>query len=875
MQRKKKKISAVLLMTFLLTIVFSGGAWASSFPDVADDHWAIQNLDRMSARGVLGGYEDGTARPDIPVTQLQAVIMAARMMGIDKQTANVAQGTYIPFGYPDWAGAYEISVVAYENGLIDASDYSHDAVASREWVAKLLIKAMGQENSINMASADNLNFNDNYNIGVNYLNYVKRANQLGLIGGYPDNTFQPKKTVTRAEMVCFLARAENQMQVKADNLVIGKVQKVNGVNIVLVGNDGISHNLYATTNSRMYNASGQSIGVSGITVGSEVYAITKNALLNYLELTDGNIGQLKAANIMGEITAIVSDKKTLIITDKEDKLNTVVVDKDTVIQTDDGKTLAFETLAVNDVVEISADSDQIANKIVVVVAESDQSSGVIYNVDEVNRLIIIEEKTGLRTYKMSNNISVSISGMLSATISSLKEGDEANYTVFDGVMTAIAVSGNTKTYGGNGTFKSLDAENRIINYTDGNGNLKADYYNASTVVVFADGETGTLSDLQNGDSLQINVQSGIISEIKVQNRKASDGLKGRVYAIDRTNNVLTLEDENGKKTSYDIADSVKVTIYGELASLTSIIKDMKVELTLVNNKIMKINANDRIEGVVTAINNSNYKITVKTDETTETYDVDEASLTVYEYNTISYRLNTVSVGDMVSMKLVNDEVNQIYVVSKQDMTVVGVYSNYLKVADSSGKEQTLYTSAVNIIVDGVSGQDINQISFGDTIIATYMGDKLTEIECTREIKGQITAVNSTTKIVTVKTYGNKVYNVSFGDNCYVLKNGTNSSSITAMVPGDRVIIAPGSLNGREFQVLRTKSDGLRYATTDNLRLLSEDIIYKVPLGCYVHYANSTIQIGLTTSGTSNSLNRNDRVTIYYTPDLTVYEIEKL
>lgn len=868
MQRKKKKISAVLLVTFLLTMVFSGGAWAASFPDIASDHWALQNLERMSARGVIGGYEDGTARPDIPVTQFEAVIMAARMMGISKQTADVAKGVYLPFSYPEWSGAYEIAAVAYENGLIDASDFQHDGAASREWVAKLLVKAMKQENSINMASSENLTFTDTYNVGVNYLNYVKRANQLGLIGGYPDGTFLPKKTVSRAEMVTFLVRAENQLQVKADNLIIGTVEKVNGVNIVLMDNDGISHNLYATTNSKMYNASGQSISVSGITAGSQVYAVTKNALLNYLELSDGSMGQLKAANIMGSITAIVSDKKTLIITDKEDKLNTVLVDKDTVIKTDDGTDLAFEELAINDAVEISADADQIANKIVVVVADSDQSSGVIYNVDEYNRLIIIEEKTGLRTYKMANNMSVSISGMLSATVSSLKEGDEANYTVVDGVMTAIAVSGNTNSYGGNGIFKSLDTDNRIINYTDSNGSLKADYYNTSTIITFADGETGSVTDLQSGDSLQITVKGGVISEIKVQNRKASDGLKGKVYAIDRTNNVLTLEDAAGTKTAYDIADTVKVTVYGELATLTSVIKDMKVEVTLVNNKITKINASDRIEGVVTAVNTNNSTITVKTEEATTTYDVADSSLTVYEYSSINYRLSAVSVGDTVSMKVVNDEVNQIYVVSKQDMTVVSVYSNYLRATDSNGNSQTLYTSAVDIIVDGVSGQDITQISAGDTIMATYMGDKLTEIECTRELMGQITSVNSTTKTITVKTYGSKTYTVSFGDNCYVVKNGSNSSSITTMVPGDRVIIGVGSSNGREFQVMSVRTDNLQYATTGILKFLSDNIYYKPPVSCYAHYANSTTQIPLT------SLGRNDKVTIYYTPDLTVYEVEK-
>ena len=64
--------------------------------------------------------------------------------------------------------------------------------------------------------------------------------------------------------------------------------------------------------------------------------------------------------------------------------------------------------------------------------------------------------------------------------------------------------------------------------------------------------------------------------------------------------------------------------------------------------------------MVIAVNTNNSTITVKTDEATTTYDVADSSLTVYEYNSINYRLSSVAIGDTVSMKVVNDEVNQIY-----------------------------------------------------------------------------------------------------------------------------------------------------------------------------------------------------------------------
>ena len=80
-KRKLKVIATALMLAFLFTMVMPMSAFAA-FPDVPSNHWAVQYIDRVAAREIMGGYEDGTARPDNPVTQFEAIVMASKMMGL-------------------------------------------------------------------------------------------------------------------------------------------------------------------------------------------------------------------------------------------------------------------------------------------------------------------------------------------------------------------------------------------------------------------------------------------------------------------------------------------------------------------------------------------------------------------------------------------------------------------------------------------------------------------------------------------------------------------------------------------------------------------------------------------------------------------------
>ena len=94
-RKPAKTIAVVLMLAFMFTMVIPMSAFAA-FPDVPSNHWAVQQLDRVAARGIMGGYEDGTARPNNPVTQFEAIAMASRMMELQYDEAT-QKGTYLPF----------------------------------------------------------------------------------------------------------------------------------------------------------------------------------------------------------------------------------------------------------------------------------------------------------------------------------------------------------------------------------------------------------------------------------------------------------------------------------------------------------------------------------------------------------------------------------------------------------------------------------------------------------------------------------------------------------------------------------------------------------------------------------------------------------
>ena len=111
----------------------------NSFPDVNADDWFNVTVSSLANMGAISGYEDGTFRPNEPITRAELASMAVRF--------------------------YEAFEAEYEEGTfldVDGDEWYADAIAAAE--------------------------------------------ELGIIGGYPDGTVRPEANITRAETCAIVNR---------------------------------------------------------------------------------------------------------------------------------------------------------------------------------------------------------------------------------------------------------------------------------------------------------------------------------------------------------------------------------------------------------------------------------------------------------------------------------------------------------------------------------------------------------------------------------------------------------------------------------------------------------------------------------------------
>ncbi len=259
-----KRVAVSLLLTVAMTLAFVGTALADDdreddghrvragfavgmrFRDQGQAPWAAKFITEMQVRSVIRGYADNTFRPNQPVTRQEVVAMVVRALGMEGRAqqvnASVYGSVYLPYqdaaSIQPWAQGY--IKVALDMGLLDTSEttFQAQAAASRVWVVPILVKAMGLDADARAAANARLTFRDAAAIPAAARGYVAIAINVGLVAGYPDNTFQPNKPVTRAEMAKVLEIMQANVQPPQQQQSFtarGVITAVSGSSITLAG----------------------------------------------------------------------------------------------------------------------------------------------------------------------------------------------------------------------------------------------------------------------------------------------------------------------------------------------------------------------------------------------------------------------------------------------------------------------------------------------------------------------------------------------------------------------------------------------------------------------------------------------------------------
>ncbi len=175
---------------------------AAPFNDVAG-HWAEQFIAKLAARNIVSGYPDGSVKPDLEISRAEMAVIVVKSVGLEP-----AKDISLKFKdadqIPAWAAGYiqagvEAGIIAgYEDNTFRASRN-----LSREEMVVLILKAY----EFGTSEKVDFSFTDAKDIGDWSKPFVAKAVELEFVVGYPDNTFKPKKSVTRAEAFTVLVKA--------------------------------------------------------------------------------------------------------------------------------------------------------------------------------------------------------------------------------------------------------------------------------------------------------------------------------------------------------------------------------------------------------------------------------------------------------------------------------------------------------------------------------------------------------------------------------------------------------------------------------------------------------------------------------------------
>ena len=210
-------IKRVLCMALAITIMLSAfTVLAAKFSDLDEAHWAYENVELLAELGIIDGYPDGTFKPAGEVTRYEYAKLLCEAMKIAQITPDTAvfddvKKSHWAYGY---ANAVEPYMTYYKGGA--TKEYRGDVAAEREDIAASLVCVLGWTNE--PVSEDTYTkFSDYADITEDLRKYVLIAYEKGLVTGYPDGTFGPSRSVTRAETAALLIRAMGDSAVKPND----------------------------------------------------------------------------------------------------------------------------------------------------------------------------------------------------------------------------------------------------------------------------------------------------------------------------------------------------------------------------------------------------------------------------------------------------------------------------------------------------------------------------------------------------------------------------------------------------------------------------------------------------------------------------------
>ncbi|MCT4507947.1 MAG: leucine-rich repeat protein [Tepidibacter sp.] len=296
----KRSLSIIISASMIMTstgIGFSENL--KTFSDI-ENHWAKTQIQKLVKKRVISGYSDGTFKPNKQITRAEFIALINKAYNFKL----VYDIDFKDVSADDWF--YEDIRKAKAKGYI--SGYEDNTVRPNDLITRQEV-AVIMEKVLKISKTGKSQVLDKFKDKDEISSWAKASVELlvsrGYLNGYPDETFGPKKNITRAEAAAML----------------GKVFK---------SNSSSSFTIKKKSDNKSSSSSSSSSSVKTISKGE--YSTESDALQGTFDelKIDSSVGDgdvyLKNIKVTGDTYIYGGGENSIHI--KDSKLGNVVVNKE-------------------------------------------------------------------------------------------------------------------------------------------------------------------------------------------------------------------------------------------------------------------------------------------------------------------------------------------------------------------------------------------------------------------------------------------------------------------------------------------------------------------------------------------------------------------
>ncbi|QGU00671.1 hypothetical protein SYNTR_2077 [Candidatus Syntrophocurvum alkaliphilum] len=877
--RYKKFSSVILIFFFCFTIFFSFplekslASTNSPYTDVNDTHWAFSDVVKMDLRGVVTGYDDGSFNPDKAVTQLEALLMAVRNMEVEDQLALIDTNKSIPFDVPEWAEENfkrEILFAIDQEIIIPTENrFSSTAIATRAWMTQLMVRMIDKDDEARLLMDKTPDFSDAGAIPSWARGYINAGVEYSLISGYPDNTFKPNQLVTRAQSVALLSRSEQYLDL-SNSIAEGRILSINNSR-VSISADGRIHTFSIDSDPWVFDQDDKVCTIDNLRTNNTINVLTDGNTVKLIDLIDKDVS---STSVKGTVIHVIHDENVIVIKDSNEKIYTKTLDSSAVFVNQSGQQFEFSQVVPGSIVELELSSD---NRVISVTVSDDNVSfsnhGVIYDIEPSQNLLILRDaNNNFVTYVFSDKTEINIENVRFPSIEDLQTGDEVRVATEGTDLLEIELLKAQQEMTISGKIIVVSSENNLIVVED-NEDIHTLTVSNDVEVNIPGTSSSSLSSISVNDEVDLRIEDGNVVELNVTNRGVEENVKGSVMAIDTSNYVIVIRTEDDNTKTYEVSELAEFSIDDRTRyDLSYIERDMKVELELLDDKVIFIETRNTIEGTVASVNPDRRLISISDNGDSSTYIISR-DVDVNIRDISRPRVRDIDRNDYVELRLDSDEtVKEINVETELIYEVNRIYesSERLRVEDDDGNTRNFYLSdRFDVYIPGVSSPQIEDFRVEDMIRATYLGNRLTKIEVMPIVHGKVTNINSNNQTLTIRTYDGDNRTFDFSSDSKIIDGNSESDRLSYLVYGDRVKVEENIDGSQNYYIMHKHTARFETTNENNTRIFvykdGSYSFYNLVNNCYVHSNNEIIRL--------RHLESNDIID-FYMFDNRVYEIEK-